>query len=126
MSIRIVESTSLPSSSADQQCIHGKAMCQRCDNCATHRLTELRAANLIKRLVEWAEHTGGWEAPIWKEATQFCKPVNYISDDPAVNAARLAELQRILAADPTLDSVSDEEEFRAELAALQQTISIKA
>lgn len=126
MSLRIVESTSLPSSSADQQCIHGKAMSQRCDDCATHRLTELRASNLIRRLLEWSEYTGGWEAPVWKEATQFCNPTQYVSDDPAVNAARLAELQRILADDPTLESVSDEDEFREELAALERAIAIKA
>lgn len=26
---------------------------------------------IIKRLVEWAEHTGGWEAPCWAEAQQL-------------------------------------------------------
>lgn len=126
MSLRIIESTNLPARSADQQCIHGKAMSQRCDDCATRRLPELRAVNIIRLLVEWAEHTGGWEAPVWKQAAEFRDAFKYVSDDPARDAARLAELQRILAEDPILESVSDEEEFRAELAALQQEIAIKA
>ena len=71
MSLRFVESTSLPPSGAYQQCIHGKSMNQRCDDCTTLRLLELRATNLIKRLVDWAGHMGGWEAPVWKEAKQF-------------------------------------------------------
>ncbi len=43
----------------------------------------------------------------------------YLFADEESNSARLAELRRILAEDPSLDSVSDEGEFRAELAVLE-------
>jgi hypothetical protein len=44
---------------------------------------------------------------------------SYLSPDAESNIGRLAELRRILTEDPDLGSVSDADEFRAELAALE-------
>lgn len=49
-----------------------------CARLNTSTAPDTDATAMIKRLLEWASDTGGWEAPVWAEARRF---VGYPEDD---------------------------------------------
>lgn len=40
--------------------------------------------SVLRRLVEWAEHTGGWDAPVWDEARQLLRHARSSRPGPMV------------------------------------------